>query len=308
MKTKNPMNPMKNFSTFGRVMNVLPFKLNIMKKWMLFLTLFLSIFYACDQGEKKGKWKMQNTDVNLQGCIYCDNLGNHEIPFSEVHRLISAFHNDETFRSFNIGGVFDHESLQKAALTFKSETKEATSPTSIFYPAIDNRGIFEKRLYIAYEIKDCGRQNEGCLDYFNNPTLKVVRPNHFTGISRFEDDEISTIDNLKIAISAQTTKEKPSFFEEDLLEHRNNFYREYSNYYSPGAIAYDKRLVNDALGTLGGNNNKTTGYRYYWGIDATQGDYKLRVIFCAVNAEGKIIVPDGNWDIAFRESSRPRRP
>jgi hypothetical protein len=37
MKTKNTMNPMKNFSTFGRVLNVLPFKLKIMKNWLLFL-------------------------------------------------------------------------------------------------------------------------------------------------------------------------------------------------------------------------------------------------------------------------------
>jgi hypothetical protein len=323
MKTKNPMNPMKNFSTFGRVLNVLAFKLNIMKKWMLFLTLILMMsFSSCDklQKEKTPEAAMADStnpcpcdcpptrSAAEPTCKYCVDGDDHSLSLRKVRRYIEDFRIRFSGKLKNSGGywtLYDYPSF-----TSKEKSKLAVE-TLVFYPCVDKNGLFKDVAYLAAETKDCNNQSANCTTAVETPGTSLVRPpdNCFFGFIQEEDlmtdSSFTKYLNIKenytpIPAALRNVTEAS----DELATERENFASKFSDYYPDPVFVYGKGNTLSVLRTLPG----AVGIRYYFGYDAEQETNKIRIIFCAVNAEGKIIVPNGNWDMAFRESSRPRRP
>jgi hypothetical protein len=321
MKTPNNVEPNKIFSIFGKVSNVLPFKLKNMKKWILFLTIsFMMSFVSCNNQTKEttpGAMVANSKDTCLCPpakittepiCKYCVDNDDHSISLRAVRRYIDDFRVRFSGKVKNSGGYFTLHDYP----TFSSMDKSKMNlETLVFFPCVDENGIFKDIAYLAAETKECNNQSANCTTAVESPGANLVRPpdNCYFGFTK-EGDLMTDEDFKKHLDSKENYTPIPATLRNvtqpsgELNSERNNFVSKFSDYYPDPVFVYGKGNTLTALRSLPG----AAGIRYYFGYDAEQETNKIRIIFCAVNAEGKIIVPNGDWDQAFRESSRPRRP
>jgi hypothetical protein len=337
MKTKNPMNPMKNFSTFGRVLNVLPFKLKIMKNWMMFLTLILMMSFAsCNKTIKEKSTEAALADSTNPcpcdcpptrstaepTCKYCvlPSQEDHSIKFSEVQSMLLHFNQEYAATISNCGGFLSGQGIFQLVDTFETKQSLVDVSTLCFYPWFrQGADPSSTILSLGAEQNLCDENASTCGDNFERAAESILIPNQNAYIPRID---ITTLKNAKLlktyfetGNNFPTTLASQNVLSTSLGNQMQQFRNTFNGYHPSPLTAFGKSASFEQMG----NPTTNRGYLFFWGLDYSQepkvqGDviienpHTLRVIFCAVNAAGNIIVPDGNWDIAFRESSRPRRP
>lgn len=313
MKTKNPMNPMKNFSTFGRVTKSINMKRLMFALFVIIIILLSLILYLeSTEGPSKKLDYSKIKNINPNFCKYCSGPSTHAVSLDSALIMIKAFQEDPNFRGLRTGGFYSWSAFNKLVDDFnKNHNSVNAIPTLVFYPGIDYRTFNSDVLFAGIEIKDCDFAWNPCRQEYLDPSPEIIRPDHHTAIDFFATNELSSRTNFEARLRKETPIKEPIKMN-NMPELRGDFYGSYFSYYPSALFAFRPEFVLSPLSNFqidpDHNSGENSGFRYYFGIDNLNTEHKLRILCCAVDSKGKIIVPDGNWDLAFRESSRPRRP
>lgn len=330
------MNPTKNFSTFGRVLNVLPFNLKIMKNWMMFLTLILMMSFAsCNNKPEETTPEAARVNSNdtcpcppvkitaEPPCKYCvlPSQEDHSIKFSAVQSMMLHFNQEYAATISNCGGFLSGQGIFQLVDTFETKLNLEDVSTLCFYPWFrQGADPSSTILSLGAEPKLCNENASACGDNFERAAESILIPNQNAYIPRID---IPTLKNAKLlktyfetVNNFPTTLASQNVLSLSLNQQMQAFRNTFRDYHPSPLTAFGRSSSFAQMG----NPSTNRGYLFFWGLDYSQepkvddnqtiieNPHVLRLIFCAVNAEGKIIVPNGNWDLAFRESSRPRRP
>ncbi len=325
MKTKNQVEPNKNFSIFGGVTNVLPFKLKIMKMNYLFVFSIALMVFSCtpktetektaDSDKLREERVVATVPKADPTCKYCVSGDTHEIDLSTVRILIDDFRIRFKGAVKNAGGVWSLNNFP----TFTSTNKLIREvETIVFFPCVDKKilGLGKELLYLGVETKPCYDTISNCEQSMKTPGDSLVTPH--TYFSHFPENDLMTDSAFKIFLhdpenySSLGNLKNGIYPSEGLSIEMENFQNYFSKYYPDPIMVYGKGSTLDVLAELPG----AAGIKYFFGYDNEQQENKIRVIFCAVDNNGRIIVPKktvggievDDWDHVFRESSRPRRP
>jgi hypothetical protein len=323
MKTKNHVEPTKIFSTFGKVLNVLPLKkFEIMKTSYLFFVSILIMALSCnpkseekekadgESGRDSGAVVEQAPPVPV--CKYCVDGDTHEIKMDSVFYMIKNF--QKLFGSnYNcVGGTFDVDYLLKSENEWKQKFTNQP-PTSVFYPCIETIANSKPNLYISTQWHSCNPST--CLESVSfKPNEISLRADAETFFRSFSNDDLNDLTAFKIAIARRLPVGK-SKLDQQVQTNFNNFNQSELFLLHPSpAMVYKRDVSILEISQFEGREKQTvSGIRYFFGLDFKNSEHILRVILCGVDKEGKLVVPLNSagiedWDHTFRESSRPRRP
>jgi hypothetical protein len=323
MKTKNHVEPNKIFSIFGRVSIVLPFKITQMKKLFLILIpgFLLLTASTCNEEESKDTAaeiaqdtaqpaKLVDCEDNIL-CKYCCSTDNHKIRFDSVRILIRNYQQSYGAAGLNAGAVFGDDEIKLSTNKFLEDNQSLSSVSSTaFYPAMETINS-KNYFYLSTQPRLCKDTNPepACSTSVEfRADDQVYRSDPKTSFSIFSNQDFSTA-SLQSAILSQRTNPANCIQDNNLLLTSSNFRNKYGYIHESPAMIYQKGITIMELLSFAPRKGRTNeGIRYYFGLDFSNSKHPLRVILCAVDNMGEIIVPNNDWDQAFRESSRPRRP
>lgn len=328
MKTpKNHVEPNQNFPIFGGVKNVLPFKLKMMKSIMSILMAVLIISVCKSSPEKKLEPGRKDSlalmapdcDANIL-CKYCCKTDNHKIKFDSVFIMIRNFQKTFGASGINAGAVFGKTEISLTTDSFlKDGNNLMTLATTAFYPCMEKIDNVPK-FYLSTQPRLCQdtQADPACstsVEFVS--TDQVYRSSSLTYFDCFQSADLVDINQLQTTIFRQRTVPRNCVLDNDLVRNSQAFKEEYGFIHESPAMIYQKGITVMELLNLTPRSGRTNaGIRYYFGIDFMNSKHPLRVLLCAVDDTGEIIVPKkivggievDDWDLAFRESSRPRRP
>jgi hypothetical protein len=220
----------------------------------------------------------------------------------------------------NCGGFLSGQGIFQLVDSFETKQKLLNVSTLCFYQLLrQGSDPSNTILSLGAEPKLCIENSSTCGDNFERAAENLLIPDQGAFIPRINVNLLKDAKQLKEYFNTPgnfpTNLVSQNVPSQDLTQQMQDFQTRFRNYHPSPLTAFGKIASFEQMG----NPSTNRGYLFFWGLDYSQepkvqGDviienpHTLRVIFCAVDAQGKIIVPDGNWDMAFRESSRPRRP
>jgi hypothetical protein len=211
-----------------------------------------------------------------------------------------------------VGGTFEVDNLFKSENEWKQKFINQP-PTSVFYPCLETIVNSKPNLYIATQWHNCNPTT--CLESVSfKPNEISLRANAETFFRSFSNNDLADLAAFKIAIANPLPVGK-SKVDQQAQTNFNNFNQsELFLLHSSPAMVYKRDVSILEISQLQGRvEQRVSGIRYFFGLDFKNSEHVLRVILCGVDNEGKLVVPlnsagQEDWDQAFRESSRPRRP